>query len=108
VLAGEKVWKPESFIRLHLCPVGQGAPSISISDPDDLSGLFREVVSIGNRSPPQSTSPQQTSPPLSACSSELSRVPTATLSLEALAGGDEAQRWHVTTTAASGSTWAPS
>ena len=102
MLAGEKVWKPESFIRLWLCPMAQGASSsISLSEPDSLSGLFRDFVSIGNPSPPQ------TSPPLSACSSELSRVPTATLALESLADGDDVQRWHGTTTSARGSTWAP-
>jgi hypothetical protein len=107
VLAGEKVWKPESFIRLHLCPMGQGASSsISLSEPDDLSGLFREFMSIGNPPPPHSTSPPLTSPPLSACSSELSRVPTATLSLESLAGGDNTQIWQVPMTPASGGAWA--
>lgn len=111
VLAGEKLWKSESFIRQWLCPTGQHTPTafmggedsgtnaLPLADADDLTAHFHTAINLRigidctppldySPPPPLHTSPpQQTPPPRQTTSPPLSTSTSETLSRVPTADG---------------------
>ena len=91
VLAGEKLWKPASFVQQWLCSEEQASGSRATTpvtpDASELNAQFSAALCLSPDVPPSKTSTtSSTGPPWDGSSETLSRNPTVLQSLDSAEG----------------------